>query len=178
MNLANPLWGAPRVHGELLKLEIDVGQTTSPNTRRGGGDLHHRAGRPSCAIMRTGIVPEIDPVIGTRLGTLSGYNMMSGWTEEGAEVGWRFGRDMMAFSRNAGSRPCSMRLPVSLRGIFLLSLGAPQAHNLLPHWQVDDNGRVHRSTRTTGIGSAMARRDAGAIQLRHISSNAGPPAYA
>jgi hypothetical protein len=28
MSLANPLWGAPRVHGELLKLGIDVGQTT------------------------------------------------------------------------------------------------------------------------------------------------------
>jgi hypothetical protein len=28
MSLANPLWGAPRLHGELLKLGIDVGQTT------------------------------------------------------------------------------------------------------------------------------------------------------
>src|SRR5712672_4600510 len=28
MSLANPLWGAPRIHGELLKLGVDVGQTT------------------------------------------------------------------------------------------------------------------------------------------------------
>ena len=28
MSSANPLWGAPRIHGELLKLGIDVGQTT------------------------------------------------------------------------------------------------------------------------------------------------------
>jgi len=28
MNIANPLWGAPRIHGELLKLGIDVGQTS------------------------------------------------------------------------------------------------------------------------------------------------------
>jgi hypothetical protein len=28
MCLANPLWGAPRIYGELLKLGIDVGQTT------------------------------------------------------------------------------------------------------------------------------------------------------
>ena len=28
ISLANPLWGAPRIHGELLKLGIDVGQTT------------------------------------------------------------------------------------------------------------------------------------------------------
>src|ERR1700736_3236150 len=28
MSRANPLWGAPRIHGELLKLGIDVGQTS------------------------------------------------------------------------------------------------------------------------------------------------------
>ena len=28
MSRANPLWGAPRIHGELLKLGIDVSQAT------------------------------------------------------------------------------------------------------------------------------------------------------
>jgi transposase InsO family protein len=28
MSVANPLWGAPRIHGELLMLGIDIGQTT------------------------------------------------------------------------------------------------------------------------------------------------------
>jgi transposase InsO family protein len=28
MSIANPLWGAPRIHGELLKLGINIGQTT------------------------------------------------------------------------------------------------------------------------------------------------------
>src|SRR5229473_1363335 len=28
MSLANPLWGAPRVHGELLKLGIEIAQST------------------------------------------------------------------------------------------------------------------------------------------------------
>ena len=28
MSQANPLWGAPRIHGELLKLGIDVSQAT------------------------------------------------------------------------------------------------------------------------------------------------------
>ena len=28
MSLANPLWGAPRIHGELLKLGIDICQTS------------------------------------------------------------------------------------------------------------------------------------------------------
>jgi hypothetical protein len=29
MSLANPLWGAPRIHGELLKLGIEVSQATA-----------------------------------------------------------------------------------------------------------------------------------------------------
>jgi putative transposase len=28
MSRENPLWGAPRIHGELLKLGIDIGQTS------------------------------------------------------------------------------------------------------------------------------------------------------
>jgi putative transposase len=28
MSRANPLWGAPRIHGELLKLGIEVGQAS------------------------------------------------------------------------------------------------------------------------------------------------------
>ena len=28
MSIANPLWAAPRIHGELLRLGIDVGQTS------------------------------------------------------------------------------------------------------------------------------------------------------
>ena len=28
MSIANPLWGAPRIHGELLKLALDIGQTS------------------------------------------------------------------------------------------------------------------------------------------------------
>jgi transposase InsO family protein len=39
MSLANPLWGAPRIHGELLKLGIDLGQTSVAKymARRRGG---------------------------------------------------------------------------------------------------------------------------------------------
>jgi hypothetical protein len=28
MSISNPLWGAPRIHDELLKLDIDIGQTS------------------------------------------------------------------------------------------------------------------------------------------------------
>src|SRR5439155_6352396 len=34
MALANPLWGAPRIHGELLKLGLDVSQRTVGRPRR------------------------------------------------------------------------------------------------------------------------------------------------
>ena len=47
MSLANPLWGAPRIHGELLKLGIDIGQTSLPSTWRGEGDLPRKAGKRS-----------------------------------------------------------------------------------------------------------------------------------
>jgi len=36
MSIANPLWGAPRIHGELLKLGIDIGQTSVAMAKRRG----------------------------------------------------------------------------------------------------------------------------------------------
>jgi hypothetical protein len=51
MSLANPLWGASRIHGELLKLGIDVGQT-SVAKYMASPDL--RVGRRSFAIMPRG----------------------------------------------------------------------------------------------------------------------------
>ena len=41
MSLANPLWGAPRIYGELLKIGIDVGQTS------GAKYMARRRRRPS-----------------------------------------------------------------------------------------------------------------------------------
>jgi hypothetical protein len=60
MSIANPLWGAPRIHGELLKLGIDIGQTSVAKymaRRRGGADLCRRDGRHFFAIMRTASPP-------------------------------------------------------------------------------------------------------------------------
>jgi hypothetical protein len=37
MSLANPLWGAPRLHGELLKLGTDLGQTSVAKYMARGG---------------------------------------------------------------------------------------------------------------------------------------------
>jgi hypothetical protein len=53
MSLANALWGAPRIHGELLKLGIDVGQTSVAKYMARGGEGRHRAGGPFFAITLT-----------------------------------------------------------------------------------------------------------------------------
>src|SRR5271165_3401500 len=53
MSITNPLWGAPRIHGELLKLGIDVGKPRSPNTWQSVGGLRPRAGGRFCIIMLT-----------------------------------------------------------------------------------------------------------------------------
>ena len=62
MSVANPLWGAPRIHGELLKLGIDVGQTTvakyMAKTRRPPSQgwktflVNHADGIASCSSCR------------------------------------------------------------------------------------------------------------------------------
>jgi hypothetical protein len=40
MSIANPLWGAPRIHGELLKLGVGIGQTSV--ARQSVHRLEHR----------------------------------------------------------------------------------------------------------------------------------------
>src|SRR5580700_146821 len=47
--VANLLWGAPRIHGELLKLSIEISQSTVTTWCEGEGRLR-RPGAASCAI--------------------------------------------------------------------------------------------------------------------------------
>ena len=50
MSRANPLWGSPRIHGELLKLGFDVAQSTVAKYIRYAASAHHRRdGRPPFA---------------------------------------------------------------------------------------------------------------------------------
>ena len=44
-------WGAPRIHGELLKLGFEVSQSSVANTWSSDGDRRARGGAPFCAIM-------------------------------------------------------------------------------------------------------------------------------
>ena len=53
MSLANPRWGAPRIHGELLNLGIDAGQTSVAKYMARGNEGRRRAGGPFFAITPT-----------------------------------------------------------------------------------------------------------------------------
>src|SRR3982074_3027936 len=50
MSVDNPLWGAPRIHGELLKLGFEVAQS-SRSIWSSDADLLPRDGAPSCVTM-------------------------------------------------------------------------------------------------------------------------------
>ena len=53
---ANPLWGAPRIHGELLKLGIDVSQATVAKYM-----IRHR--RPPSQTWRTFLANHVDQIV-------------------------------------------------------------------------------------------------------------------
>jgi hypothetical protein len=55
MSITNPLWGAPRIHGELLKLDIAVGQTSVLNIWPSEEVRRPKDGRRSSAIMPTAL---------------------------------------------------------------------------------------------------------------------------
>jgi hypothetical protein len=52
MSRANWLWGAPRIHGELLRLGIEVGQSNRRQVHGQAGARHLRRRGRSCATMR------------------------------------------------------------------------------------------------------------------------------
>lgn len=53
----NPLWGAPHIHGELLKLGIDVGETTVSKYLVRRRKLPHKPGEHSWRITLQSLVP-------------------------------------------------------------------------------------------------------------------------
>ena len=59
MSIENPLWGAPRIHGELLKLGLDVAQSSVAKYMAKRRGLQVRDGAPFCEIMRRTLLPWI-----------------------------------------------------------------------------------------------------------------------
>ena len=57
MSVENPLWGAPRIHGELLKLGFEVAQSSVAKymVKRSGSPS--QGWRTSCVIMRRALQP-------------------------------------------------------------------------------------------------------------------------
>jgi putative transposase len=51
------LWGAPRIHGELLELGIRISEATVSSTCRAGGIPRRRRGEPSCRTTWTRACP-------------------------------------------------------------------------------------------------------------------------
>jgi hypothetical protein len=58
MSKANPLWGAPRIHGELLKLGIEVSQATVAK-------YMSRQGRPPSQSWRTFLENNVQQIVAT-----------------------------------------------------------------------------------------------------------------
>src|SRR5215471_3530505 len=57
MSIANPLWGAPRVHGELLKLGIEIGQTSFAKYMARRRGLRHKWLFFNCLLASRPLVP-------------------------------------------------------------------------------------------------------------------------
>ena len=89
MSFENPLWGAPKIHGELLKIGIDVAHRRFLTTWCPGEVGHCRPGRPSFAIMRTGLRRLIS--LWSRRLPLSGYlHSLFSATDGGSYCGSRW----------------------------------------------------------------------------------------
>jgi hypothetical protein len=63
MSQTNPLWGAPRIHGELLKLGITVGQATVSKYM-----VHHR--KPPSQSWRTFLTNHAKDIVSVDLFTV------------------------------------------------------------------------------------------------------------
>jgi hypothetical protein len=61
MSFENPLWGAPRIHGELLKLGFSVSQSPSASSRPPGQSWSTfvRNHAPQIAAMDLFVVPTV-----------------------------------------------------------------------------------------------------------------------
>jgi hypothetical protein len=82
MSVENPLWGAPRIHGELLKLGLRSRSRASPSTWSNDAGHPARDGGPSCATMRRTSPPWTCSLFQLSVSTCSMPSSLSGSTAE------------------------------------------------------------------------------------------------
>jgi hypothetical protein len=75
MSRDNPLWGAPRIHGELLKLGIDIASPLSPSTCLDAVVHPRQADEPSWTI-----TPSTSPPLICSSSQQSDSNCSTGWS--------------------------------------------------------------------------------------------------
>ena len=69
MAAANPLWGAPRIHGELLKLGIKISERTVSNL------MHRRVPKPPSQTWRTFLKNHMTSMVSIDLWTREGHSL-------------------------------------------------------------------------------------------------------
>ena len=99
MSVENPLWGAPRIHGELLKLGFEVAQSSAPNTWSSDMDRQVRAGAHFCATTCRTLPRWIYSLSRPLASTCSMPSSSFGWTGES----WS-GSTLHKIQRQNGSR--------------------------------------------------------------------------
>src|SRR5467141_1154530 len=82
ISVENPLWGAPRIHGELLKLGFEVAQSSVASTWSIGGGHPARDGEPSCVTTRRTLPPWTCSLFQLSASTCSMPSSSSGSTAE------------------------------------------------------------------------------------------------
>src|ERR1700681_3075108 len=106
MSLENPLWGAPRIHGELLKLGCRASRSTWSN----GGGRPARDGGPSCITTRQTLPPWT-----CSLFQLSGSTWSMPWSSSGSAAESSSGPTSQQIPRQNGLHVRSRRLFLGMR---------------------------------------------------------------
>src|SRR3974390_1132754 len=79
ISIENPLWGAPRIHGELLKLGFEVAQSTVANTWPSDRNRQVRDGALFCVTTRQTLLPWICSLSRPLASTCSMLSSSSDW---------------------------------------------------------------------------------------------------
>src|ERR1700720_4105794 len=82
MSVENPLWGAPRIHGELLKLGFEVAQSSVAKYWSNDAGHPARDGEPSCVTTRRTLPPWTCSSFQLSVSTCSMPSSSSGSTAE------------------------------------------------------------------------------------------------